>query len=157
MTSPGDYSLERRYPWPALSIAVAALVSCASGQPAIPPNTYVGERVPPGAWPTPRPVLVTAPAEIQAMHFSSLDVKLGNDWSGEFVANTSTASIEIATTEFDLSVPRPRMGYFRFRLHLLDAPPFFVRAYQMRVIARNTAGHQTMSVLPFRIRGRDAH
>lgn len=120
----------------------------------MPPNAYVGERLP-TAWPTPRIAEAAAPPQIQAMRFSSLDVKLGNDWSGEFVASSNTASIEVATNLFSFSVPRPRTGDFRFRFHLLDVPAFFVRAYPLRVIARNTAGAQTVEVVPFRIEGRE--
>lgn len=136
-------------------IGLAALGGCAPAPPpAVPPNVTVGERVP-AAWPTPRISAMNAPAEIQAMRFSSLDVALGNDWSGEFVASTSTASIEVATNQFGFSVPRPHTGDFRFRFHLLDVPPFFVRAYPLRIIARNSAGLETVVVLPFRIRGRE--
>jgi hypothetical protein len=156
MTSRPGISAARRRSWSALLIGLAALAGCAAEpRPTVPPNASVGPRAP-AAWPTPRISAMNAPAEIQAMHFSSLDVALGNEWSGEFVANSSTASIEVATNQFGFSVPRPRTGEFRFRFHLLDVPPFFVRAYPLRVIARNSSGEETVVVLPFRIRGRDS-
>jgi len=85
------------------------------------------------------------------MRFSSLDVRLGSDWSGQFVASSNTASIEVATNLFSFSVPRPHVGDFRFRFHLLDVPPFYVRAYPLRIIARNAAGDASVEVVPFRI------
>lgn len=85
------------------------------------------------------------------MHFSSLDVRVGSDWSGEFVASSNTASIELATNLFSFSVPRTRIGNFRFRFHLLDVPPFYVRAYPLRIIARNAAGNQNVELVPMRI------
>jgi hypothetical protein len=88
------------------------------------------------------------------VRFSSLDVKLGTEWSGEVVASSNTASVEIATNLFDFSVPRPAIGLFVFQFRMIDVPPFFVRAYPLRIIARNTAGEKVEEDVPFRIRGR---
>jgi hypothetical protein len=155
MTSRRTYSASQRLSSSVvLLVGIAVLAGCGSHRATIPANAYVGERAP-AAWPTPRIARPDAPAEIQAMRFSSLEVKLGNDWSGQFVASSNTASIEVATNLFSFSVPRPRIGDFRFRFHLLDVPAFFVRAYPLRVIARNSAGVETVEVVPFRIEGRD--
>jgi len=81
-------------------------------------------------------------------------VALGTDWNGEIVASSNTASVEITTNLFDFSVPRPTNGHFAFAFHMLDVPPFFVRAYPLRIIARNTAGVKVEEDAPFRIRGR---
>jgi hypothetical protein len=150
MTLRSSYPFARALSWSVLALAALAPSACASSRPQLPANASVGG-VRPAAWPTPRITPPQAPAQIQAMHFSSLDVRLGNDWSGEFVASSNTASLEVATNLFTFSVPRPRIGDFRFHLHLVDVPPFYVRAYPLRVIARNTAGDQTVQVVPFRI------
>jgi hypothetical protein len=153
MTSRASYPLVRALSWSLLVLVALAPVGCASRPVRLPANASVGTQHP-AAWPTPRIAPPSAPAEIQAMHFSSLNVPLGSDWSGEFVASSNTASIEVATNLFTFSVPRPRIGDFRFRFHLLDVPPFYVRAYPLRVIARNAAGTETVQVVPFRISGR---
>jgi hypothetical protein len=150
MTSSPSYPFVRRLSWSLPALAALAVSGCAPARPDLPTNASVGAGVR-ATWPTPRIAAPQAPAEIQAMHFSSLDVRLGGDWSGEFVASSNTASIEIATNLFGFSVPRSRIGDFRFRFHLLDVPPFFVRAYPLRVIARNAAGEQRVQIVPFRI------
>lgn len=90
------------------------------------------------------------------MRFSTLDLQVGNDWSGDFVASTNTASIEVTGTNiFSFSVPGPpNTGHFHFFFHTIDVPAFFVRAYSLRVIARNGGGDETEIDVPFRIRGR---
>lgn len=93
--------------------------------------------------------------QIVTMNFSSLDVRPGTDWSGEFVATSNTASIEVATNLFDFSVPAVGIGQFAFRFHMIDVPAFFVRPYALRVIARNGPGVQVEEDVPFRISGRE--
>ncbi|MGA3037724.1 MAG: hypothetical protein ABSE64_09610 [Vulcanimicrobiaceae bacterium] len=113
----------------------------------------VAEHVP-ADWPQPVIAAPDALPQIQAVRFSSLDVALGNDWSGEIIASSNTASLEITTNLFAFSVPRPKVGHFAFALHMIDVPPFFVRAYPLRIIARNAAGVKVEEDAPFRIRGR---
>jgi hypothetical protein len=132
-----------------------ATSGCASGAPRVPSNVIVAPQAP-AAWPTPIVAAPNALPQIQAVRFSSLDVALGNDWSGEIVASSNTASIEIFTNLFDFSVPRPTVGHFAFSFHMLDVPPFFIRAYPLRIIARNTAGVKVEEIAPFRIRGRSS-
>jgi hypothetical protein len=86
------------------------------------------------------------------MRFSSLDVRRGGRWSGEFVTGTNVASVEVRTNLFSIDVPRRTYGRFAFTLDVLDTPPIFVRAYRLRVIARNSAGKAYEEDLPFRIR-----
>jgi hypothetical protein len=86
------------------------------------------------------------------MRFSSLDVRRGGRWSGEFVTGTNVASVEVRTNLFSIDVPRRTYGRFVFTLDVLDTPPIFVRAYRLRVIARNSAGQAYEEDLPFRIR-----
>jgi hypothetical protein len=121
--------------------------------PSVPSNVVIAQRAP-ADWPTPIVAAPDALPQIQAVRFSSLDVALGNDWSGEIIASSNTASIEIFTNLFAFSVPRPSVGHFVFSFHMIDVPPFFVRAYPLRIIARNTAGVKVEEVAPFRIRGR---
>ena len=86
------------------------------------------------------------------MRFSSLDVRRGERWSGAFIASTNVASLEVRTNLFSINVPKRTAGRFAFTLNVLDTPPIFVRAYRLRVIARNSAGKPYEEDLPFRIR-----
>jgi hypothetical protein len=121
----------------------------------MPSNVIVAERIP-ASWPTPLIAAPDALPQIQAVRFSSVDVALGTEWSGEIVASSNTASVEIATNLFDFSVPRPAIGKFVFQFRMIDVPPFFVRAYPLRIIARNTAGEKVEEDVPFRIHGRNS-
>lgn len=126
----------------------ALLPGCASRPPEIPVNMAVG----PAALPTPRVEANDAAPRILAMRFSSLDVRRGRHWSGAFVTGTNVASVEVRTNLFSINVPRRGSGRFAFTLNVLDAPPIFVRAYRLRVIARNSPGSEYEVDLPFRIR-----
>jgi hypothetical protein len=124
------------------------LPGCASRLPDIPPNAAVGLTV----LPSPRVEPNGAPPGILGMRFSSLDVRRGERWSGAFVTGTNVASIEVRTNLFSINVPHRSPGRFAFLLNVLDTPPIFVRAYRLRVIARNSAGSTFEEDLPFRIR-----
>lgn len=102
--------------------------------------------------PTPRVEPNGAPPAILKMHFSSLDVRRGEKWSGEFVTGTNVASVEVRTNLFSIDVPRTEYGRFRFALNVFDAPQIFVRSYRLRVIARNSAGVEFEQDLPFVLR-----
>jgi hypothetical protein len=132
-----------------LLCCLSGLQACAHPLPPLPPNASVGEARP-ASWPAMQIEPPGAMPQIQAMHFSSLDVKAGSDWDGEFVASSNTASIEVKTNLFEFSVPRPKVGYFAFHFHVIDVPAFFIRAYGLSVIARNTAGDRTEVKIPFR-------
>lgn len=86
------------------------------------------------------------------MRFSSLDIRRGGRWSGAFVTGTNVASVEVRTNLFSINVPHRAPGRFAFALDVLDTPPIFVRAFRLRVIARNSAGQTFEEDLPFRIR-----
>lgn len=126
----------------------AFLPACASRLPETPSNVAVG----PATLPSPRVEPNDAPPRILAMRFSSLDVRRGQRWSGAFVTGTDVASIEVRTNLFSINVPHRSPGRFAFALEVLDTPPIFVRAYRLRVIARNSAGIEYEEDLPFRIR-----
>ena len=121
---------------------------CASRLPPVPANAGVGLT----ALPSPRFERNSAAPKILAMRFSSLDVRRGQRWSGAFVTGTNVASVEVRTNLFSINVPRRAPGRFAFTLNVLDTPPIFVRAYSLRVIARNSAGQEYEEDLPFRIR-----
>lgn len=104
------------------------------------------------ALPAPLRRLNDAPAMIQAVALSSNDVRRGEEWSGQIVTTTNVASVEIRTNLFSLNVPRQTFGRFAFRLHVFDLAPIFIRAYRLRVIARNSAGMIAEEDLPFRLR-----
>ena len=128
----------------------ASFAACASHSPTIGGNVTVGIR--PAAFPSPLRVPNGAAPQIQAMHFSSLDVARGSTWSGQFVTPTNVASVEVRTNLFSIDVPRNAFGRFAFRLNVFDTPPIFVRRYRLRVIARNSAGATSETDLPFEIR-----
>ena len=86
------------------------------------------------------------------MRFSSLDVQRGQTWRANFVVSTNTAAMEVRTNLFAINVPRTAPGRFAFTLDIFDAPPIFLRAYRLRVIARNAAAVATEENAPFRIR-----
>jgi hypothetical protein len=134
----------------ALSLVLTAS-ACATHPPAVPPNVTVGAALPAG-WPAPPETASDAPPQILAAHFSSLDVKRGESWSGTFVTGTNAASIEVRTNLFSIDVPRTAFGRFSFDADVFDTPPIFVRPYRLRVIVRNTAGQETEEDLPFEIR-----
>ncbi|MGA9946489.1 MAG: hypothetical protein WBE79_08375 [Candidatus Cybelea sp.] len=126
----------------------ALLPACASRLPESPANLAVGLV----ALPTPRVEPNDAPPRILAMRFSTLDVKRGTHWSGEFVTGTNVASLEVRTNLFSIDAPKRAPGRFAFILDVLDAPPIFVRAYRLRVIARNSAGRAYEENVPLRLR-----
>jgi hypothetical protein len=126
----------------------AAPCACTSRLAVAPGNVSTG----PSVLPTPRVEPNDALPRILAMRFSSLDVRRGGRWSGEFVTGTNVASVEVRTNLFSIDVPRRTYGRFAFTLDVLDTPPIFVRAYRLRVIARNSAGKAYEEDLPFRIR-----
>ena len=105
----------------------------------------------PARWPRPRAAAVNAPPEIQALRFSTLDVRPGTEWDGDVVASTNTASLEFSTNLWDFSAPRPQPGRFHFSFTLIDVPGAFIRPYVLHVIARNTAGQTSRLEIPFRI------
>ncbi len=86
------------------------------------------------------------------MRFSAKEVHRGETWSGEIVTPTNVASVEVRTSLFSIDVPRSAYGRFAFKVHVLDVPPIFIRAYQVRVIARNSAGAEAEEDFPLRIR-----
>jgi hypothetical protein len=124
------------------------LAGCASRLPEVPLNTGVGLT----ALPSPRVEPNDALPRILAMRFSSLDIRRGQHWSAAFVTGTNVASVEVRTNLFSINVPHRSPGRFSFVLNVLDTPPIFVRAYRLRVIARNSAGNTFEEDLPFRIR-----
>jgi hypothetical protein len=126
----------------------ALLPACASRLPDPPSNVAVGL----ATLPAPRLERNDAPPRILGMRFSSLDVRRGERWSGEIVTGTNVASVEVRTNLFSIDVPKRAPGRFAFLLNVLDTPPIFVRAYRLRVIARNSAGDQYEENLPFHIR-----
>ena len=131
------------------ALALTALLpACASRLPDPPPNVAVGL----ASLPTPPIEPNAARPRILGMRFSSLDVRRGQRWSGAIVTGTNVASVEVRTNLFSINVPKRSPGRFRFTLNVLDTPPIFVRAYSLRVIARNSAGFEYEEDLPFHIR-----
>jgi hypothetical protein len=131
------------------ALAAVCLAGCAAHAIAVPPNVSFGGGV---ALPSPAIAANTAPPRILAMRFSSNDVRRGQTWSGQVVTTTNVASVEIRTNLFSINVPRRDFGRFAFDLRVFDVPPIFIRAYRVRVIARNSAGASAEEDFPMRIR-----
>ena len=131
------------------ALALTALLpACVSRLPDPPANVAVGLAV----LPTPLVEPNSAPPRILGMRFSSLDVRRGQRWSGAIVTPTNVASVEVRTNLFSINVPKRSPGRFSFTLNVLDTPPIFVRAYALRIIARNSAGSEYEEDLPFHLR-----
>lgn len=124
------------------------LPACGSRLPDLPANVRIG----PAPLPLPRVEPNDALPKILGMRFSSLDIRRGQRWSGAIVTGTNVASVEVRTNLFSINVPHIAAGRFAFVLNVLDTPPIFVRAYRLRVIARNSAGNEYEENLPFRLR-----
>jgi hypothetical protein len=133
----------------AVAVATAVIFGCASHQTGIPQNLSFGSTP---LREHPVPAANDAPPRILAMRFSAADVRRGETWTGEIVTATNVASVEVRTSLFSIDVPRTEFGRFAFRLHVYDVPPIFIRAYQVRVIARNSAGVEAEEDFPLRIR-----
>ena len=138
--------MQRRF---VIVLVVCALVGCASRPVAVPANVSFGARP---VLPQPSVAAPTARPKILGMWFSSDDVSRGHTWSGEMVTTTNVASVEVRTNLFSINVPRRTFGHFAFHVHVFDLPPIFIRAYQLRVIARNAQGVPDEEDMPFRIR-----
>src|SRR5581483_7007436 len=103
---------------------IAAALGCASHLPGVPLDVAIGAS---HALPTPRVEPRDALPQILGMRFSSLDVRRGERFSGEFVTGTNVASVEVRTNLFSIDVPKTGAGRFAFALDVLDAPPIFIR------------------------------
>lgn len=125
------------------------LAGCASHSTTVPANVSFAQAA---ALPTPAVAANDAPPKILAMRFSADEVRRGQTWSGEIVTTTNVASVEVRTNLFSINVPRRDFGRFAFDLRIFDVPPIFIRAYDVRVIARNSAGEETEEHVPLRIR-----
>lgn len=137
--------MARRFVWAAI---VCGLAACAPIPSRVPSNVTTGAHV------LPQPVAAASDAapRIVAARFNTLNVTRPATWSGTIVTSTNVASVELKTDQFSLNLPRKRFGVFEFHVSLYDVPPEFIRRYDLRVIARNTAGRKAEEDIPFAIR-----
>jgi hypothetical protein len=133
----------------AAALFVCALTACAPHARSVPSNAVFGDAP---ALPPPLVAQSNAPPRIVSLWFSSDEVRRGTTWSGRIITSTNVASVEVRTNLFSIDVPRRAFGDFHFALRVFDVPPIFIRAYTLRVIARNAAGESVEEDLPFRIR-----
>jgi hypothetical protein len=133
----------------AAALVISTMTACASHLPDVPGNVATGSA---SSLPAPKAEPNGAAPRIIAMQFSSLDVGRPSRWSGTIVTGTNVARVEVRTNLFSVDVPRTAFGRFHFAMNILDTPPIFVRAYRLRVIARNSAGAEYEEDLPFRLR-----
>ena len=138
-------------------LALATLaVGCSGEKPPLPPSVVVTSRVP-TTWPTPQARAQSDDPTIVAARFSSLDVPLGDLWSGDIVASTNAATVVLHTNLFDIAAKRVAAGRFHYEVRVYDLPAFLVRPYALHVIARTVSGREAIMLVPFRIGGRTAH
>ena len=131
-----------------LVLCATVLSACSSVPVANPANVSIGAA-------TRSPMLAAAdaaPPQVLAIRLSSEAPVRGSQWSGQVLTTSNVASVEVRTNLFSIDVPRRAYGDFRFSVYLVDVPPIFIRAYRLRVIARNSAGVATEEDLPLRIR-----
>jgi hypothetical protein len=160
MTATYRFGAAASYGRRALAVAtlgtIASLASGCSGEkPPLPPNVVVASHVP-ATWPTPQARGQSDDPTIVAARFSSLDVPLGDRWSGDIVASTNARSVVLHTNLFDIAAKRVAAGRFHFDVRVYDLPAFLVRPYALHMVARNAAGRETTLLVPFRIGGRTA-
>lgn len=132
------------------AITAGALAACSSAPPPAPSNVHVG------AFPKTRASAPQrqndAPPEIQSIRFNSLDVKRGSVWEGQIDTSTNVASVEVRSNLFSINARRSDYGHFNFKVDVFELPSIFIRGYDLRVIARNSAGKEAEEDLPFQIR-----
>ena len=76
---------------------------------------------------------------------SSLTLEPGMWFDGIIVASTNVASVEVRTAAFSINASHVAPGVFRFNTRVLELPPLSRRhSYELSIIARNTAGVQTV-------------
>jgi hypothetical protein len=131
------------------ALALSMLSACASQSGSVPSNVTFNRT---GPMPAPIAAHSGAPPRIVAIRFSGDHVRRGQTWSGTIITTTNVASVEVRTNLFSINVPRHKFGDFRFTLRVYDVPPIFIRAYRLRVLARNAAGEAVEEDVPFRIR-----
>ncbi len=156
---PRSYRFPRRASYNFVSLLLLGtavglvLGGCSEERPPVPAAVFVGTSLPRN-WPAPSAAMRQGAPQIRALRFSTLDVALGSEWTGDAVASLETTRIDVKTNLFDFTMPQTAPGRFHFAMHMLDLPAFLVRPYALHVIARGPNGHQTTMVVPFRIHGR---
>lgn len=130
-------------------ILAGGLAACSSSAPPAPSNVHVGAA--PATVPAEARANNASPV-IQSIWFNSLDVKRGGSWQGRVDTSTNVASVEVRNNLFSINARRSSYGHFAFDVDVFDLPSIFIRGYDLRVIARNSAGAETEEDLPFRIR-----
>lgn len=74
-------------------------------------------------------------------------------FDGIIVASTNVASVEVRTAAFSINATHAAPGIFRFHTRVLELPPLSRRhSYELHVIARNTAGEQTVEHLTLEVK-----
>lgn len=124
---------------------LALLVSGCSPHPVhLSPLVAVGPARP-SPWPAPEIASSDAPPKIERIWFSTLHLSQGHGFEGAIVTGTNVASVEIRTPVFSINAPRSDFGRFAFKLHILEFPPMMKHTYPMQIIARNTAGTESIA------------
>lgn len=136
-----------------LLIVTGALICSACAEQ--PKGTYVDPAavtVMPNPWPKPAVAAPNAPPRILALWMNETKIPSGSDWSGRIITSTNVGSVEIRTESFSFVAQRPTFGVFQFHQHVLDMVPYYKRNYVLQVVARNTAGEQSVRLVPIEFR-----
>lgn len=137
----------------AFATVASALAGCSEERPRKPDAVFVGAGFPRN-WPQPKRSTLAGEPQIQAMRFSTLDIALGSQWTGDAIASPDTTSVHVRTNLFDFTMPQIAPGRFHFAIQMLDLPAFLVRPYALHVVAIDATGRESTLLVPFRIHGR---
>ena len=92
-----------------------------------------------------------APPRIVDVRLSNQTVRSGDTISGTVETSSNVASVEARIATFAIPVPKVGVGRFALR-YIVPQVPFFLHGnYQMKVIARNSAGEEVARTIPITV------
>lgn len=128
------------------------LGACESKPIPLPTNLIVSAKRP-HVWPAAPAARPDAPPRIVQVWMSGLTIAAGIWLDGEIVTSTNVASVEVRTAAFSINADHVAPGTFQFHTHVLELPPLSRRhTLELGIIARNTAGVETIEHAPLTIK-----
>jgi len=80
---------------------------------------------------------------ILAYSLSLSIVHPGDTITGDVVASSNVASVELRVAGYSMSLKKTGVGHFSLDYVVPQLPPVLYRTYPIRIIARNTRGDST--------------
>ena len=107
--------------------------------------------------PQPSPISApfAAPADSPAIvrvWLSEVDMRPGDEWSGQITTTTNVASLEARVAIFSLNVRRTDYGQFAFSLRVPPVPLLYRGKRTLALIARNAGGDEVVEDFQIRLR-----